>query len=155
MEIFKDKQGNKGGKRPQKKGLLPPGGPKQQFFINIVNAILIFLIIATVYSAITERSVKIEEIPISQVAKDINAGLVDKVTVETEDLKVHYRDDTERKSKKESESALSQTLSTYGVTPEKLAEVNIEVKSPSGLGFWLVNIFCGKSKNPCRGHKKS
>lgn len=122
-------------------GKLPlPQGPKQQFVANLLNAVIIFLLIATMYSLVTERSAKVEEIPLSQLAQNINEGTVRSITVEGGELAITYTDDTKKTSKKEVESALSETLANYGVSAEKLATVNLEIRSPSGFGYWALNL---------------
>ena len=131
-------------KGEQGKGL-PPGlpsgfGGKGQIFSNIASTVLIFLIIATLYSTIVGNKAKIEEISVSQVAQDISGGLVKKISVEGEVVNAEYLDGTKKKSKKESEASFSQTLVNYGVSAEKLAKVNIEVKSESGFGYWVLNL---------------
>ena len=142
MALLPEKQSNnKGGKRNPKRSILPPRGPKQQFFVNIINALLILVLIAAVYSAVIDRGAGVEQIPVSQVAEDIRGGLVDKVTVEADDLTVHYKaDNVEKKSKKESDSSFSQTLANYGITSENLAGVAVDVKAPSGFWFWTVSL---------------
>ena len=70
----KEKQGVRG-----EKGMLggipslPSGG---QFFSNMVSALLVFLIIATLYSMVSGGSSKVSEIAISSLAQDISAGAV-------------------------------------------------------------------------------
>lgn len=140
MQIFKEKQGNKGGKRIPKKVVVPPRGPKQQFFINIVNAVLVLLIIATLYSAAANRTNKTPEISLTQLARDVDQGAVRTIAVEGDALTITYNDDTRKTSKKEAESGLSETLKNYGVSPEKLSTVNIEMKSPSGFSYWALTL---------------
>jgi len=127
-------------KKPIIQGPKKKPGDKQPFLSNILATILILMIIATAYSFFAAGQKDTEEIPVSQLASDISAGLVSKVTVEGEGIEIEYTDDTIKESKKEEEAALSQTLVNYGVTAESLAAVQIEVKSPSGLGFWLLNL---------------
>jgi len=122
-------------------GKLPmPQGPKQQFVVNILNAVLIFLVIATVYSLVADRAEKVEEVPLSTLAQNINEGTVRSIAVEGGELSITYTDETKKKSKKEVESSLSETLANYGVTAEKLAPVNLEIKAPSGFGYWALNL---------------
>ncbi|OHA84006.1 MAG: cell division protein FtsH [Candidatus Yonathbacteria bacterium RIFOXYC1_FULL_52_10] len=117
-----------------------PQGPKQQFVVNILNAVLIFLVIATVYSLVADRAEKVEEVPLSTLAQNINEGTVRSIAVEGGELSITYTDETKKKSKKEVESSLSETLANYGVTAEKLAPVNLEIKAPSGFGYWALNL---------------
>lgn len=73
----------------------------------------------------------------SELVSEIKAGNVEKISVEGSSLKITLGDGTLAESKKEEEAALSQTLANYGVTEEDLAKINLEVKGPSGIGFWL------------------
>lgn len=147
MEILKNnKKGKNNGKNTGGKnkspipglfGGAPTGG---QFFSNLLTAVLIFLIISTLYSAVAENKAKIEEVPVSKIAQDISGGVVKKVVVEGGMINAEYTDGTKKKSKKENESSLSQTLVNYGVTAENLAKVEVEVKNESGFGYYLINI---------------
>ena len=134
MKIFNNNKNNK--KEKKKK----PINEKQRFLSNIISTILIFMIIATLYSIFIEQRSKVEEVNISQLATDIKSKIVDGITVEGDKLVVEYKDKTEKKSKKEVEGTLSETLINYGVTPEELSGVNIEIKQPSGIGYWLLNL---------------
>jgi len=147
MEILKNNKKGKGnGKNQNSKdkssrrgifGGAPTGG---QFFSNLLTAVLIFLIISTLYSAVVGNKAKIEEVPVSKIAQDISLGDVKKVIVEGGMINAEYNDGTKKKSKKENESSLSQTLVNYGVSAENLAKVEVEVKNESGFGFYLLNI---------------
>ncbi|OIO31103.1 cell division protein FtsH [Candidatus Nomurabacteria bacterium CG1_02_43_90] len=116
---------------------LPAGG---KFLSNIVTAILIFLIIATLYSTVVGGANKVPEVPVSTIAQDITNGIVKKVSVSGEAVSVEYTDGTKKNSKKEIESSFSQTLVNYGVSADKLSKVEIEVKAESGFGYWALNI---------------
>ncbi|MDP3958020.1 MAG: ATP-dependent zinc metalloprotease FtsH [bacterium] len=120
------------------------GGKKtgrRQLISNILTVIIVFMLITSLYSVITETTGgKIEEIAVSEVAKHVTAGEVKKITVEGEKLTILLNDETELKSKKEREASLSETLSNYGVTAAQLARTEIEIKGDTGLSFWLMNI---------------
>ncbi|OHA83784.1 MAG: cell division protein FtsH [Candidatus Yonathbacteria bacterium RIFOXYC2_FULL_47_9] len=116
---------------------MPTGG---QFLSNLVTAVLIFLIISTLYSMISKNKSKVEEVAISKIAQDISAGAVKSISVEGGMVNAEYMDGSKRKSKKEVDASLSQTLVNYGVSPEELATVAIEVKSESGFGYWALNL---------------
>ncbi len=94
MEIFKKNKDPKNGKKKKKKL-----NEKQRFFSNIISTILIFMIIATLYSITTEQKSKFEEVSISQMATDIKSGLVLDISVEGEKLIATYKDETEKKIK--------------------------------------------------------
>jgi len=135
MQIFNNNKDDKKEKKKKNKA-----SEKQQFLSNIISVILIFMIIAALYSVFTEQRNKIEEVTISQLSADIKSELVSEIVVEGDKLVVVYKDEVEKKSKKEVEGTLSETLINYGITTEELTGVNIEIKQPSGLGYWLMNL---------------
>lgn len=113
---------------------------KQQFLNNVIVTILILTGIALIYSFFVANQEKPEEIPLSQLVLDVSTGLVAKITVAGEKLEIEYADGVIKNSKKEVGTALSQTLVNHGLTAENLAGVHIEIKRPSGIGFWLLNL---------------
>jgi cell division protease FtsH len=125
-------------KLPKNPGKKAPN--KSRLSQQVITAILIFMMITVVYSLITQNSSKTESISISQLANDLNSGLVKKIDVSGEDLTVEFKDGTIKKAKKETESSLTETLTNYGVTSKVLGETQVEIKSESGLGFWIINI---------------
>lgn len=133
--------GKEGGKKKNGRGprfsLVPRGG---DFWNNLATGVLLFLIILSLYTFITNRQSEDTSIPLSQVVADIDAGKVKSVLVKGEDLTVTYQDSSEKKSKKEVAVGLTETLKNYGVPPEKLAVVNIDVQDQSGFWYWFLNL---------------
>lgn len=129
----KSKKGKRG--RPRKKAVTG-----KQFLNNIVSTVLIFVILLTAYSFLAGNFEKPEEMTLSELAAGVTSGEVVAITVEGEDLKVTLLDESERVSKKEAESSLSETLSNYGVSPDVLSNIVIEIKGPSGFGYWFLNL---------------
>ena len=138
-ENSKNKTGGNKKKSPVS-GMFGGSSTGGQFFSNLLTAVLVFLIISTLYSAISEKNNKVEEVSVSKIAQDISGGLVKKIVVEGGMINAEYADGTKKKSKKEVESSLSQTLVNYGVTSEKLASVEVEVKNESGFGYYALNF---------------
>jgi cell division protease FtsH len=130
-------------KKPRRPGLpqLPKMPRGDSFWVNLATSVLLLLLLAGAYSYFVGGGAdKPADIPLSQVAQDINAGLVRSVEVSGDELKVIYQDDTEKKSKKEPEAGLSDTLRNYGVAPEALAQVAINIKREGGFQFWLITL---------------
>jgi cell division protease FtsH len=111
-----------------------------RFFGSFGSSILIFAVLILVYSLLSGDTTKRESVSISEVASAVSAGTVASIDISGNELVVKYTDGTEKSSSKESDSALSQTLGAYGVKTADLARVKIDVKSPSGLGYWIVNL---------------
>ena len=116
-----------------------PGGlpPTKGLLSQILLSVVIFLVLISVYSMLTGSSTQPEEIPLSQLAQEVSLGTVSQIVVEGDNLKIALEDGREMVSKKEVNTALSTTLSNYGVTAEALSQVSIEVKSGQGFLFWL------------------
>lgn len=144
MEILKNnKKGGKGGKKKEGKGQipsLPPIPPAGQFLSNLATAVLVFLILSTIYSMIVENKNKVEDIAISKLAQDISLGSVKNITVTGGTVNAEYVDGSKKTTKKEVDASLSQTLVNYGVPKEELGKVAIEVKNESGFGYWMLTI---------------
>ncbi len=117
------------------------GKKESKFSGSIMGAILIFMLITALYLTLTGATKKsTPEISISDLAKNVTEGTVKKIVVAGEELTVTYTNDEVKKSKKETESSLSQTLFNYGVKPEVLSKTTIEIKNESGFMYWLVNL---------------
>ncbi len=82
--------GNKLRGKKKLSGSAPQLPPKQQFFANILSTILIFFVLVTVYSFIVGSNQKPEEIPISQLALDIEEGIVSTISVSGEEVEIIY-----------------------------------------------------------------
>lgn len=111
-----------------------------RFGSNLMTALFIFLFIISLYSLVGESRVKYEEVAISQIATDIDKGLVSSVVVKGDKLDLLYVDGAEKVAKKEREASLSETLQYYGVSKEKLSQVKVEIKDESGFLYWLANL---------------
>ena len=170
VKIDESKQGMpvKKTKKPRKqaKKILPPLSPKNALWNNIISTILIFLVISAIYTFIVEGQAQKDEVPISQLAQDINGGLVEEIKVRGEKLEIIYAQvsvasstvattsvatsvggtisDKDKpiikKSKKEVNTALTDTLVNYGVTPEALNEIDVTVENPTGIAFWTLTL---------------
>jgi len=124
--------------KKDKKTNNPPRGNK--FFSNALTSIFIFLLLITIYSYIAESKTKTNEIPLSELAADINSGTVNTIVVKGDTLTVGYKNGEEKKSKKETEASLTDSLVNYGVPKEKLNAISIDIKNPSGIAYWILNL---------------
>src|SRR5581483_3163320 len=85
------------------------------------------------------------EIPISQVATDIQHGTVRGLTVQGDSVQVQFVDGTTAQTHKEPGTSLLDTLRAEGVTSTQLADVSMQVASPPiwttlGSLVWLLPI---------------
>jgi cell division protease FtsH len=113
-------------------------GKKEQTPLgNIVNMLIIFLIILSVYGLLTSGEKKPEQVTISTLVSAIKANEIEKIVVSGEELQITKKGGEKQVAKKEAESSFSETLINYGVTPAEVAQTTIEVKSDTGMVFWL------------------
>ncbi|MBI4093963.1 ATP-dependent zinc metalloprotease FtsH, partial [Candidatus Kaiserbacteria bacterium] len=109
--------------------------------MQLAIAFAVFLVLSTGYSLVREYvSPSTETVPLSQIAADIKAGNIVSITVEGDNVTAKYKDETEKKSRKETESSFSETLSNYNVTEEQTALVAIEVQDEGGVRFWFLTL---------------
>ncbi len=120
--------------KPKKK----KSSKRDDFVNNILIAFLVLFLISAIFSLFNVENKKVESISLSQLAEEINEGKVKSIVVEENNLTVLLKDgEIKQKTQKEREASLSETLTNYGVSPEKLREVDVVVKEPSGFVFWL------------------
>jgi cell division protease FtsH len=102
--------------------------------------LLILVAVAALIFSISPQSKKPEGIPITQLAEEIKAGKVERITITGDDsLKIEYRNTKETAvSHKESGVGVIEILQGLGVTDKQLADVNIEYEPPSNWGSWLA-----------------
>ncbi|MDO8470913.1 MAG: ATP-dependent zinc metalloprotease FtsH [bacterium] len=104
---------------------------------NFAIGILVLLLISFSFALLANPLEKKTEISLSEVAKDVKEGKVEKITVIGDELLISLKDASQIASKKETETSLSQTLLNYGVNSEALTSLTIEQKEDTGLGSWL------------------
>lgn len=137
MNAQKNPEKPKVTKKPQKES----NEPRESGILSyVVSVIIIFIVLSALYSFLSGSSEKIPQIPISQLATDIQANAVKSIVVQGDTLELEYVSGEKKTSKKESGEALSQTLVNYGVTKDQLKNLAIDIKNESGLGYWLLNL---------------
>ncbi len=110
--------------------------PRNQSFF--ISALLLFALIAMVFYGVQENSFGSTEIPINQLAADIEAGKVSSIKVDNNQVEVQYKN-LEQKAisiaSKDPQSGLVEQLIELGVSPEKLRDpqLSIQILVP---GFW-------------------
>lgn len=104
---------------------------------NIVFILLLFLIISGIFTLFSQPFQEEKKLSLTQLIEEINQEKIKKITVSGSELQILYQDDSKAKSRKETESTLSESLINYGINKEKLQKVNIETKEKGGFWVWL------------------
>ncbi len=106
----------------------------KKFSKQFIGALGILLILAGSYALIAEQFKEKQSIPLSQVVAKINADEIDAIKISDSTLTITAKDKTQFTAEKETETGLTETLRNYGVDPEKLKKVNLEVAGTSSSG---------------------
>ncbi len=115
----------------------------RDFFKNFLLVFCFLLLIAGVLSMVkTNQEQKPETIGIAKLAEEINAGLVKKVSVEGEMLRVELKDQQAppQETKREVGESFGDIMKNYGVTDEARRQLEVEIKEENSWKFWAVNL---------------
>ena len=133
----------KGMKMPNLKdaGKKMPVGPGN-FWNNVLSTVLLLILITAAYSYVADTSEEPEVLSISEIVTQVQNGEVSEIVVRGSQLEVSYVDEERNmgEAKKETGTAVSDTLANFGVTPEQLSQVKIDVQNETGFGYWLGNF---------------
>lgn len=134
MDIFNN---NKGKKKKKNKNTVQ---------LSFFQQILVSLILIAFFGILIDgwfSPKQDKKISLSETAALITEGKVESLVVRGEKVEVNLLPEEEggeivkKETKKESGAAFSETLVNYGVAPENLRAVPLEIEDPSGIIFWL------------------
>jgi cell division protease FtsH len=109
--------------------------------LNWRGALIYFLVLIAAGALIVvlfPMNDQAEEIPLSSLVADINAGRVSSITIEGNSLTVVYDDEATVMSRKEPRVDLTENLLSFGARQSALEAVDIVVEPPSPWGDWLT-----------------
>ncbi|MFA6158753.1 MAG: ATP-dependent zinc metalloprotease FtsH [Candidatus Paceibacterota bacterium] len=128
------------GQKQRKQPMGPVPGIRG-FLGNFGTGLIILFMVVFLYSLVAQKGgTSAAQISLSELSADISKGTVASIEVSGDSLTATYADGTKKLSKKEDSTALTSTLVNYGVKPADITAVKIEVKDPSGLGYWVTNL---------------
>ncbi len=113
-----------------------PVGPGN-FWNNLLSTVLFLILIMALFSYFADEQ-QPEDLSLAQVVSQVKNGEVREIIVRGAILEVAYNDETRVRgeAKRETDAAVSETLSNLGVTPEELSRVQISVERETGAGYW-------------------
>lgn len=119
-----------------------PGGktPRGGFLGSMGTVLLVFIVLLSVYSLISSEGPTAGEVSLSDLAKDVNAQKISTLTIKGDEVTAEYLSGEKKTTKKEPDTALTETLGRYGVDAAKLNTVKLEVKGPSGFFYWTLQF---------------
>jgi cell division protease FtsH len=126
----------------QKKGWMQNGMPQmpRDQWSSLTTTLALVVLIALAYSYFWKDDKAPETLSLSALVTDIREGEVQRIDIAGDELTVVYADEVTKKGKKEPGAALTETLSSYGLTGPELEKVQIEVKNQSGFRYWFFSL---------------
>ncbi len=112
----------------------------RSIFKNILIALVVFVVLASVFSSFNPLSEEEEIVSLSEIALKIKSDEITKIEIEGENIIAQLQNEEVLKAKKEAESSITESLTNLGLTSEDFSDINIQVKEESSLGFILINI---------------
>ncbi|MBD3247901.1 cell division protein FtsH, partial [Candidatus Falkowbacteria bacterium] len=107
---------------------------------NFIIFFILFIIAAALFTYFTSPQEEDKEIGLSQLVTEINNENVSSITVENNDLLIKLASGEEKEAVKESSDSVSELLSNFGVSPEKIAKVEINVEGESDFDTWILPL---------------
>ncbi len=110
---------------------------------NFFIFFLIFVLIISLFSVFQNgfnTGGGTETVGVPALVAQINKGEVEKISVEGDNLVVRLKDGKEETVKKEPGESFSDIVKNYGVAPEKIAGISVEVKGESGSSFLIGSV---------------
>ena len=94
---------------------------------NLATIVIVFIVISGILILSQESAPKPEDISLSTLVTQINAGQVKNIDVSLNDLSIELLDGKKENTQKEAESSLTETLKNYGVDSAKLSSVSVDM----------------------------
>jgi cell division protease FtsH len=141
-----DQRDPKQARRPKPEGARRGKAPAPLWSQAITTLIVFFLLASTyIYFSDQQSQEADRAATVSEVAGAIRNGQVESIVVEDDTLTVTYKGAENqpvvtKEATKETGVGVAETLTAYGVTPDQLSGVRIEVKQPSGALVLLLGI---------------
>jgi cell division protease FtsH len=110
---------------------------------NFLLVIIIFVVFSAIFSFLSgsfKPDGKVKQVPINQLANEINQGKVKQISVSGNTVSITYNDNAQGVSQKEPGTDISQTLINYGAGKDKLAGLDLDIKEQSSIWSWLAPV---------------
>lgn len=107
---------------------------------NFLVILLVGLLVMSILSLFSSNFNKTTEVGINNVIDKINQGTVKKIEVSGDKLTVSLSDDSQIVSYKETGDTISSLVNDYKIDPVKMQNIDLSIKTNSGLSFWLATL---------------
>lgn len=108
----------------------------KNIFKNIGILLLTFLVLGALLSVWSGNSQTAESVGFEKLASEVQNNNVNSIEIDGDILNITLKDNTKQTVTKEAGQPLSELLVNLGVPTEKIAALNISVKSTTGVAAW-------------------
>ncbi len=106
---------------------------------NIGIGLLILLTVVSLVGFYNRPNETTQDVSLSRVAQEINNGQVKSITVDQADVNVALKNSSlHLVTQKEPDASITDTMKNLGVSQDQLRGIEIVIKKPSGLSYWLA-----------------
>ncbi len=116
--------------------------PQDSWTKNAGIALIILLIVGTLFSLYGRPLDNKREVSVSQVVDEISKNNVASISIDQNDLTVTLKSDSSQKlvAQKENDASVTDTLRNLGVSEDSLRHIELTIKKPSGFSFWTAAL---------------
>ncbi|MFW0838048.1 MAG: ATP-dependent zinc metalloprotease FtsH [Candidatus Komeilibacteria bacterium] len=107
---------------------------------NFFVFLFVFLLLASFFSLYNTKQQVSEKINLNQLVQYIQSDQINNIQVDGEELVVKLTDGSTKLAKKEVGESLTTTLRNYGVSGEKLQNLNLDIATNTESSIWLTAI---------------
>ncbi len=112
----------------------------KDFFKNFLIFFFVFLVIASLFTIFTEKTVKTENIGINDLSLLIKDEQVSDILVSGNKINISLKSGEKKITKKESGESFSSLVSNLGIDQEKLSKININLKDDDSFAAIIISL---------------
>jgi cell division protease FtsH len=113
---------------------------KNSLIKNILIFVVVFLVIASIFSLYNINDTEITDINTTKLVERINNEEVKTLAVDGNSITLTLSDDTQESLDKEPSQSLTELLENLGVEKEKIQKLPIEITTESGFGYYMSSL---------------
>ncbi|MBI3335162.1 MAG: ATP-dependent zinc metalloprotease FtsH [Candidatus Portnoybacteria bacterium] len=109
-------------------------------FKNLTMVVLILLLLSGTFALLGEGFGGAKRVPFSELVRLVQGGSVKSIYVEGSELRVTLVSGEELRSSKEEANSLVELFTLYGVSPEAIKNIQIEIRNATSFGFFFSTL---------------
>ncbi len=112
----------------------------KSFFKNFLVFLLVFLVVASLFSLITSKADAPENVSMSDFARLVKDEQISEIVISGDKINIILNSGEKKVSKKESSESLLGLFSNFSIEADKISRINILVKDEEGFGVFIKSL---------------